>query len=269
MPTSSTPSDLPAEYVPAYDQRQWLGEEYDAAKHRRFADQILQTSAPFVSVPISDMRALDVGSGNGYTTVELSERCRHVTGIELSTERVRRANQLKAKRRRENLEFRSQSVFHLDENEDYDLVILDNVFEHLPDQARALRVLQRVLRPGGALFILAPNKLWPLEVHYRLPFLSYLPLPLANAYLRLTGRGTDYTDCSYCPTYFGMRRLLRTHSNLAFEFVTPADVELAAGGASFHYRLGVSAIKRFPLLWAISKALLVVAVKPQPGHDAG
>ena len=267
MPKSSTPPDPQPDYIPEYDQRQWLRDKYDASKHRRFAQQIVQTSAPYSSVPVSNMRALDVGSGNGYTTVELSEHCQHVTGIELSSERVRRANELKEERHRENLEFQCQSVFDLDENEHYDLVILDNVFEHLPDQASALKVLERVLRPGGVLFILTPNKLWPVEVHYRLPFLSYLPLGLANAYLRLTGRGTDYTDCSYCPTYFGMRRMLRKNTKLVFSFVTPANLKLAAGGASLHYRLGVAAIRNFPLLWAISKALLVVAVKPPSGKE--
>jgi hypothetical protein len=111
------------------------------------------------------------------------------------------------------------------------------------------------------LYVLVPNKLWPIEVHYRLPFLSYLPLGVANWYLRATGRGTDYTDASYAPSYFRLRRLLRAQPELTSEFVLPARIELTAGGARWHYRWGVRAIRACPLLWAISKAFLVVARK--------
>jgi hypothetical protein len=43
--------------------------------------------------------------------------------------------------------------------------------------------------------------------------------------------------------------------------VLPADLSLASSGGALHYRLGFAAIKRFPWLWAISKAFLVLAVK--------
>ena len=111
---------------------------------------------------------------------------------------------------RGSLEIRTSSVYEMDDAGCYDLVVLDNVLEHLPDEPReALELLSRSLRPGGAIYILVPSKLWPIEVHYYLPFLSYLPLRLANWYLRLTGPGSDYTDASYAPTYFGLKRLLR------------------------------------------------------------
>jgi hypothetical protein len=138
-------------------------------------------------------------------------------------------------------------------------VVLDNVFEHLPDQPRALKIISATLRVGGVLFLLAPNKFWPIEVHYGLPMLSYLPLGLANRYLRWTGRGTDYTDASYAPTWFSLNRMLRARPELSFRYVLPAHLELATAGRSFHYRLGAALIRRIPWLWAVSKSLLVIA----------
>jgi hypothetical protein len=124
-----------------------------------------------------------------------------------------------------------------------------------------LEKISQALRPGGAAFLLMPNRLWPMEVHYHLPFLSYLPLPLANRYLRLTGRGTDYTDASYARTYWKLNRLLRARPELEFRYMLPADISLATGGGAWHYRFGAAAIARCPWLWAISKALLVIATK--------
>jgi hypothetical protein len=94
-----------------------------------------------------------------------------------------------------------------------------------------------------------------------LPFLSYLPLSLANRYLRWTGRGTDYTDASYAPTYWRLNRLLRARPELEYHYVLPADVALTTAGGSWLYRTGIAAIRRWPALWAISKAFLVIVVK--------
>jgi hypothetical protein len=112
---------------------------------------------------------------------------------------------------------------------------------------------------------LVPNKLWPIEPHYRLPFLGYLPISLANRVLRWTRRGTDYTAASYAPTYGSLRRMLAKRPELQFRFVLPADISLAQKGSSLLYRGGVRAIATWPVLWWISKALLVVAVKKSDG----
>jgi hypothetical protein len=58
-----------------------------------------------------------------------------------------------------------------------------------------------------------------------------------------------------------MRRLLAQRPELESHFTVPGDVTLAEGGASRLYVLGVSALRRVPALWSISKAFLVVAVK--------
>jgi SAM-dependent methyltransferase len=182
-------------------------------------------------------------------------------GIEPSAFLLENAQRIVADSGVHNVELRPQPVEELDDAALFDLVVLDNVLEHLPRQHQALTAMVRALRPGGVLYIVVPNKLWPLEVHYRLPFLSYLPLPLANRYLRLTGRGTDYADASYAPTYGRLVRLLRSSGGLDVHFVLPADLSLTQTGNALHYRVGAALLRRMPLLWRISKAFLVVAVK--------
>jgi 2-polyprenyl-3-methyl-5-hydroxy-6-metoxy-1,4-benzoquinol methylase len=246
--------------IPGYDRYRNMADTR-APLAQRFARQILLTSQPFLSAAPGELDVLDVGCGYGHTALELARSCRSVVGIEPTPNMHECAVRLREESGMANLEFRNTSIYELADIGKYDLVVLDNVFEHLPDQPGALKKLCACLKPGGAVFLLMPNKLWPIEVHYGLPFLSYLPLRLANWYLRLTGRGTDYTDASYAPTFFRLRRLLRAVPELSFQFVLPADPSGTMGGTALHYRLGMAAIRRFPLLWTISKAFLVVAVK--------
>lgn len=242
---------------PAYD----LMPDQRGPRASGFAHQILQTVQPFLSTPIAQLRVLDVGCGYGYTSVELARQCRQVVGIDASNMLIEHARVLRLQSQLRNIEFYCHPAEELHDIAHYDLVILDNVLEHLPDQPAALRRISQSLKPGGVVFILVPNKLWPMEVHYRLPFLSYLPLRLANFYLRLTGRGADYSDASFAPTFFGLNRLLRHCEGVSFRYVLPADLSLATMGQSLHYRLGAAAIRRCPWLWIVSKMFLVVGVK--------
>jgi SAM-dependent methyltransferase len=224
-----------------------------------FARQIIGTAGPFLPAPSPELDVLDIGCGLGHTAIALGAVCKTVVGIEPSRDLYEKAcaNALPS-----NVRFERRGVYELTERDRYDLIVLDNVLEHLPDQADALTRISALLRPAGTLYLLLPNKLWPIEVHYHLPFLSYLPLRLANAYLRASGRGCDYTDASYAPTYWRLKRLLR-NAGLSFRFVLPADLTDTVAGAPLHYRVGAAAIRRFPALWAISKAFLVVAMKPR------
>lgn len=79
----------------------------------------------------------------------------------------------------------------------FDLVISNHVIEHVGDmdaQLQHLREVFRCLEPGGVLYFSVPNKWFPIEPHYKLPLLSWLPPRLASLYVRWSGRGSDY-DC--------------------------------------------------------------------------
>jgi SAM-dependent methyltransferase len=75
-----------------------------------------------------------------------------------------------------------------------DLVVCNHVYEHVPDPRALLGEIARVLRPGGACYFASGHRLQLIEPHYRLPFLSWLPRPVADAYVRGTGRGTGYEE---------------------------------------------------------------------------
>lgn len=229
------------------------------AHAQAFAGQVLLTCGPDLTKQVGELDVLDVGSGYGAAAAVLASRCRSVTGIEPMLDLHAAAAELAAGI--PNLNFHLGGIESLTDVDRYDLIVLDNVYEHLPDHEDALDRIDRALRPGGVVYLLMPNRLWPREVHYGLPFLAWLPLPLANRYLRWSGRGDDYTDASYAPTYWGLRHALRSRQSWSWRLTLPVDPTATLSGTPIHYRVGMAALRRAPALWVISKAFMVVAKK--------
>lgn len=79
----------------------------------------------------------------------------------------------------------------------FDVVISNHVIEHVGDhdaQRFHLDEMRRVLKSGGVGYLAVPNRWQVVEPHYKLAFLSWLPLKWRTPYLRVSGRGADY-DC--------------------------------------------------------------------------
>lgn len=226
-----------------------------------FARQILGTIRSELTKPVSELNILDIGSGYGHTALALARQCKQVTGIEPCAEPAQEASRLQREGNVTNASFHHATLEGFQTEQQFDLIILDNVLEHLPDQVAALKKIDSLLAPCGVVYLLVPNKYWPIEVHYHLPFLGWLPVDLANEYLKLTGKGTDYTDASYAPGFLKIVRLMNRHKNWRWRFALPANLEWTTAGAAWHYRFGIGMLKRCPMLWAISKAFLIVARK--------
>ncbi|MGE7139701.1 methyltransferase domain-containing protein [Luteibacter sp. NPDC031894] len=79
----------------------------------------------------------------------------------------------------------------------FDVVLSNHVIEHVGERAEQLHHLQeihRVLRDDGSCYLAVPNRWMLVEPHYRLAFLSWLPVSMRSAYLRLFRKGEFY-DC--------------------------------------------------------------------------
>lgn len=230
-----------------------------------YVEEIIRLTQPFLKKPLKDCHILDVGSGNGGVTLTLAEHCASVKGVEIVPNLHEHALKQLEIRQAKNVEFVHGSVYDLPWQEKFDLVIFLTAIEHISDHQKALSKITASLKEGGILYLTAPNKLWPFEQHYQLPFLAWLPLPLANGYVRAFKKAESFEDASYSLTYFGMRRLLNRFP-LNYKFCTPHNVDakvyscgLAKGKAI--YRLGKWLLDRFPIFWIISKGFIVVAQK--------
>lgn len=97
----------------------------------------------------------------------------------------------------ENLPFFSSS---------FDVVVCNHVYEHTDNPDRMLAEIRRVLSDSGVCYFAGPNKYDVIEPHFGLPFLSWLPVALANMYMKITGKGECYSERPY--SYTGIKKLL-------------------------------------------------------------
>jgi 2-polyprenyl-3-methyl-5-hydroxy-6-metoxy-1,4-benzoquinol methylase len=102
-------------------------------------------------------------------------------------------------------------------DETFDLVVANHVIEHVGDQSAFVAEIARVLRPGGYCYVATPNKYSPVEPHYKLPFLSWVPKGVADAAVRLAKKGKSY---DVQPLTREELRLLGTRANLLAEELT-------------------------------------------------
>jgi len=212
---------------------------------------------------LSGVKVLDVGSGYGKYSFAIAKKVNKVVGIEPFKDAF---DVSVTENKYENVEFNYGLIENFDTPETFDLVLSLTTIEHMPDAQKSFEKMFRLLKKGGYMYITAPNKLWPIECHYGLPFLSYLPLNLANIYLKLFNKGTSYEDSSYSKTYHQMKKFLNQF-DCEYLFVTPDPNAsyLGCGDTSLitkkFKRIGIKLISRFPFLWTFSKGFIILAKK--------
>jgi SAM-dependent methyltransferase len=108
-------------------------------------------------VELEDRWILDVGCGIGTYVRRFRDFSPHVYGLDVSAERLGEAhlpNLVAAEG--ESLPFEDGS---------FDVIVFNEVIEHVRDDREAIADALRVLRPGGHIVIYAPNRLYPFETH--------------------------------------------------------------------------------------------------------
>lgn len=177
----------------------------DPAHRRRKALKIAAVVEDFVGRPLDQLRCLDVGCSAGGIAAVLAERFGEVVGIDPDARAIGIARERRA---RSNLRFEAGTLGQLGGSiGPVDVAICNHVYEHVHDQAGLMREVHRAIAPAGCCYFSAGNALMPVEGHYFLPLLSWLPADLASAYLRLARRGRVYHERHL--TLWGLRRLLR------------------------------------------------------------
>jgi len=86
------------------------------------------------------------------------------------------------------------------ESASFDLALLNEVLEHVPNEIRALQEIHRVLKPKGILIIFSPNRLYPFETHsvylkhsnrqlpISFPFIPYIPVRMGQCIFHYVAR---------------------------------------------------------------------------------
>jgi len=127
-------------------------------------------------INLSSSKVLDVGCGKGIITRNLGKICKEIIGVDIEDKRLIKEGYKFILIKDEKLPFKDNT---------FDVVISNQVIEHVNDQDDHIKEIYRVLKDDGVCYLATPNKCWPIEPHYYLPFLGVLPNNLANFYLRI------------------------------------------------------------------------------------
>jgi SAM-dependent methyltransferase len=131
------------------------------------------------SLAKSAERVADIGCGEGHLCQELRDAgWSTVIGLDVSRTRIERA-----RRRYPFAQFYDRPIEETGVAlASLDLIIMDNVVEHLPDPVGTLRTLKLYLKPGGRIVLITPNM---KSGHFRLLGRRWTPelAPHAHIYL--------------------------------------------------------------------------------------
>lgn len=175
-------------------------------------DALLQFSRQFgldLTMPGS---VLEVGFGTGSLTILAKKRGIGICGIDYTAEYLAYARQLAECAGFNDGEifamFKRGNVEKLDiPDNSFTAIICTGVLQFINDPITAMREMLRVLRPGGFLFLDAPDYRFPFEAQYQIPWLPFMPRELA--YVWLEGfekplRGLDYIKYVSLPQTIGL-----------------------------------------------------------------
>ncbi len=209
MTEQPSPSAIPIsdselrELLLEYRRENWNGIQLEAVQ-RHIVEELLHGDAamllpriePYIKTS-SHSRILDLGSGVGSFVVACRRRGLRAFGLE--PDRIgqgAKITSIQIARRRLSVSVFTNGVGEgLPFADDcFDLVVMNQVIEHVADQSMVLREATRVVREGGAVYIACPNYLCFYEPHYRIFWLPLLPKILGRIYLRLRGRSPAMLD---------------------------------------------------------------------------
>jgi SAM-dependent methyltransferase len=132
---------------------------------------------------------LDCGCADGgYTEALVAWGAEKAIGVDPEQSRIDEAkarNQTGSRAGRDAVEYHCCTDNFPLPDSSVDAALLNEVLEHVADEAATLREILRVLRPGGHLVVMSPNRWFPFEGHgmrllgrdfgFPIPLLPWLP----------------------------------------------------------------------------------------------
>ncbi|KAF0239016.1 MAG: 3-demethylubiquinone-9 [Prolixibacteraceae bacterium] len=172
-----------------------------------FDEQALTTLKfviPFIAdfvKPHSQTTVLEIGcgeAGNLKPFLDLGCQC---TGIDISRGRIELAKEFyKNHPNQQNLSLICEDIYKVNPVKKYDLIIMRDVIEHIPNQKKLMTFVKSFLKPEGKFFLAFPPWQNPFGGHQqicqnkilsKLPWFHLLPKALYTFVLKIAGESED------------------------------------------------------------------------------
>lgn len=213
-----------------------------------------------------ELKVLDVGSGDGNFSFAIEKYVNKVVAVEPDEKQYKMSIE-KKKKKRSMVVIHNTLIDNFSTKDKFDLVLCLTVLEHMPTAKVSFNKIFKLMNKGSLIYLTVPNKLWPYEYHYNLLFLSWLPLSLANLYVRVFNRGKSFLDSAYAPTYFGIKRFFDKYP-CRYEFLPPDESAAYLGWGlatskwySIMQKFGIRLLHIHPFFWFFSKTFIMVITK--------
>lgn len=175
-----------AQYAESFDGASVLADEAGRARKAAKIRAVLDAERAFSR---ENIKILDIGCSFGIILEQITPESGLGVGVDMDRGIGRKCSNLAfARADGENLPFTDSA---------FDIVVCNHVYEHTDNAERLLAEIRRVMSDDGVCYFAGPNKYEPVEPHYGLPFLSWLPHPFADRYMRLAGKGQSYPERPY------------------------------------------------------------------------
>jgi len=225
------------------------------------------------------MRVLDMGCGNGGVAVAGALRGHRVTAVDIDVGSVARTL-ARAEAWGVHVDaLQGDASFLGLPDESFDLVVMNDIIEHVEDPDSAVDEARRVLRPGGLAYIHAPQRWSPVSIvrdpHYGLTGVSAMPRPIARWYVCKVRRVSQTYDMTVLPSTWGLRAMISRHGLIP---VCHTDRYLArkAFASAYSGRRGARVLRvlaghpvALKLLCPLMPSVLFLAFKPAGDPRAG
>ena len=126
---------------------------YDTEKRVRVLFEQLLTE------DLQGRELLDAGSGTGWFSKRAVERGAKVTSIDIGPQLLKKVGE-KCRTDRAACDICQTALA----DESFDFIVSSEVIEHVPHPRRAIREINRLLRPGGILVLSTPNRIWHFAI---------------------------------------------------------------------------------------------------------
>jgi 2-polyprenyl-3-methyl-5-hydroxy-6-metoxy-1,4-benzoquinol methylase len=171
----------------------------------RKAQAILRTLIASCGDDITRGSWIDIGCGSGGIAAALAPSARQIAGFDPEPW----PNWASMAAQHSNLSFTAAGFDNeqlpLPENA-VDVVICNQVYEHVARPEQLIRNIHRVLKPGGVCYFAGPNLLWPIEPHVFWPVVHWLPRQQAQLLMRLFGSGQAEHLDAYSKAHWTLAR---------------------------------------------------------------